>query len=131
MSPASAAEKLLLDAILQRLDLLEAFAQHRFVEQCLDILESWPEDERDIQANVPRTLKPDADAEIYRAVEAAKGELGIYMRSDGTDKPARFKIRSPCFSNLQALGEMTEGEYIPDLVASLGSLDIVLGEVDR
>ena len=53
------------------------------------------------------------------------------MRSDGTDTPARFKIRSPCFSNLQTLPEMAEGEYVPDLVAALGSLDIVLGEVDR
>ncbi|RQG87099.1 NADH-quinone oxidoreductase subunit D [Natrarchaeobius halalkaliphilus] len=103
----------------------------KIVEQCLDLIADWPEDDREVQANVPRTLKPDADSETYRAVEAAKGELGIYMRSDGTDKPARFKIRSPCFSNLQALEEMSEGEYIPDLIASLGSLDIVLGEVDR
>ncbi|WP_254537747.1 NADH-quinone oxidoreductase subunit D [Halomarina litorea] len=103
----------------------------KIVEQCVDLLEDWPEEEREIQSNVPRTLKPDVDREIYRAVEAAKGELGIYIRSDGTDKPARFKIRSPCFSNLQTLPEMAEGEYIPDLVASLGSLDIVLGEVDR
>jgi NADH-quinone oxidoreductase subunit C/D len=103
----------------------------KIIEQCVDLLEEWPEDERTIQANVPRTLKPDPDTEIYRGVEAAKGELGIYMRSDGTDKPARFKIRSPCFCNLHTLREMTEGEYIPDLIASLGSLDIVLGEVDR
>ena len=103
----------------------------RIVEQCIDILEDWPEDEREIQSNVPRTLKPPADAETYRAVEGAKGELGIYIRSDGTDTPARFKIRSPCFHNLSALAEMSEGEYIPDLIASLGSLDIVLGEVDR
>ena len=103
----------------------------RIVEQCVDLLEDWPEDDRTVQANVPRTLRPDADREIYTAVEAAKGELGIYMRSDGTDKPARFKIRSPCFCNLHTLREMTEGEYIPDLIASLGSLDIVLGEVDR
>jgi len=103
----------------------------KIIEQCIDLLEDWPEEDRTIQANVPRTLKPDDDAEIYRAVEGAKGELGIYMRSDGTDKPARFKIRSPCFSNLQTLPEMAEGEYVPDLVAALGSLDIVLGEVDR
>jgi NADH-quinone oxidoreductase subunit C/D len=103
----------------------------RIIEQCLELLEEWPEDERNIQANVPRTLKPDPDTEIYRAVEAAKGELGIYMRSDGTDKPARFKIRSPCFCNLQTLPTMSEGEYIPDMIASLGSLDVVLGEVDR
>jgi NADH-quinone oxidoreductase subunit C/D len=103
----------------------------RIIEQCLELLEEWPEDEREIQSNVPRTLKPDPDTEIYRAVEAAKGELGIYMRSDGTDKPARFKIRSPCFCNLQTLPTMSEGEYIPDMIASLGSLDVVLGEVDR
>jgi len=103
----------------------------RIIEQCVDLLEDWPEDERDIQSNVPRTLRPDPDKEIYRAVEGAKGELGIYIRSDGTDKPARFKIRSPCFCNLQTLPVMAEGEYVPDMIAALGSLDIVLGEVDR
>ena len=103
----------------------------KIIEQCVDLLEDWPEDNRTIQSNVPRTIRPEDDAEIYRAVEGAKGELGIYIRSDGTEKPARFKIRSPCFSNLQTLPEMSNGEYIPDLVASLGSLDIVLGEVDR
>ena len=103
----------------------------KIIEQCVDLLEDWPEDERNIQANVPRTIRPDEDKEIYRAVEGAKGELGIYMRSDGTEKPGRFKIRSPCFSNLQTLPEMANGEYIPDVVAALGSLDIVLGEVDR
>ncbi len=103
----------------------------RIIEQCVDLLEEWPEDDRQIQSNVPRTLKPDSDTEIYRAVEGAKGELGIYIRSDGTDKPARFKIRSPAFCNLQSLEVMAEGEYVPDMVAALGSLDIVLGEVDR
>ncbi|MCL7418340.1 MAG: NADH-quinone oxidoreductase subunit D [Halalkalicoccus sp.] len=103
----------------------------RIIEQCIDLLEDWPEEDREIQSNVPRTLRPDPDTEIYRAVEAAKGELGIYIRADGTDKPARFKIRSPCFSNLHTLPEMAEGEYVADLVASLGSLDIILGEVDR
>ena len=103
----------------------------KIIEQCVDILEDWPEAERTIQANVPRTLRPDDDTEIYRAVEAAKGELGIYIRSDGTDKPARFKIRGPSFSNLQSLPEMADGESIPDLIASLGSLDTIMGEVDR
>ena len=103
----------------------------KIVEQCIDLLEDWPDDERNIQSNVPRTIKPDDDTEIYKSVEGAKGELGIYMRADGTEKPARFKIRSPCFSNLQTLPEMSNGEYVPDAIASLGSLDIVLGEVDR
>jgi len=115
--------------VLVRLRELEESA--RIIEQCVDLLEEWPEDDREIQANVPRTLRPDPDREIYRAVEGAKGELGIYIRSDGTDKPARFKIRSPCFSNLHTLAEMSAGEYVPDMIASLGSLDIVLGEVDR
>ncbi|MDF9745294.1 NADH-quinone oxidoreductase subunit D [Natrinema salsiterrestre] len=115
--------------VLVRMQEVEESA--KIIEQCVDLLEDWPEDERTVQSNVPRTLKPDADTEIYRSVEAAKGELGIYMRSDGTDKPGRFKIRSPCFHNLSALPEMSEGEYVPDLIASLGSLDIVLGEVDR
>jgi len=103
----------------------------KIIEQCVDLLEEWPEDDRTIQSNVPRTLRPEADTEIYRAVEAAKGELGIYIRSDGTETPARFKIRGPSFSNLQALPEMAEGEYVPDLIATLGSLDTIMGEVDR
>ena len=103
----------------------------RIIEQCIDLLEDWPEDERNIQSNVPRTLKPEAGKETYKAVEGAKGELGIYIRSDGTEKPGRFKIRSPCYNNLSALEEMSTGEYVPDLIATLGSLDVILGEVDR
>ncbi|AFK18684.1 NADH-quinone oxidoreductase subunit D [Haloferax mediterranei ATCC 33500] len=103
----------------------------KIIDQCVDLLEDWPEDERNLQSNVPRTLKPDEDTEVYRAVEAAKGELGIYIRSDGTDKPARFKIRGPSFSNLQVLPEIANGEYVADLIASIGSLDTIMGEVDR
>ncbi|UPW00062.1 NADH-quinone oxidoreductase subunit D [Halorussus gelatinilyticus] len=115
--------------VLVRMQEVEESA--KIIGQCVDILEDWPEDERTIQSNVPRTLKPEPDTEVYKAVEAAKGEMGVYIRSDGTSKPARFKIRSPCFNNLHALGEMSIGEYVPDLVAALGSLDIVLGSVDR
>ena len=115
--------------LLVRLQEVEESA--KIIDQCVDLLEDWPDDDRTIQSNVPRTIKPEADSEIYRAVEAAKGELGIYIRSDGTETPARFKIRGPSFSNLQALPEMAEGEYIPDLIASLGSLDTIMGEVDR
>src|SRR6056297_2495804 len=115
--------------VLVRMQEVEESA--KIIQQCVDLLEDWPEDDREIQANVPRTLKPDAGKQTYQAVEGAKGELGIYIRADGTDKPARFKIRSPCFSNLQTLPEMSQGEYIPDMIAALGSLDVVLGEVDR
>jgi NADH-quinone oxidoreductase subunit C/D len=103
----------------------------RIVEQCIDLLENWPADDRVVQANVPRTLRPDADTETYRAVESAKGELGIYIRADGTETPARFKIRGPSFSNLSALPEMATGEYVADLIATLGSLDPIMGDVDR
>jgi NADH-quinone oxidoreductase subunit C/D len=115
--------------VLVRLREVEESA--RIVAQCVDLLEDWPEDEREIQANVPRTIKPDPDTEVYRAVEAAKGELGIYIRADGTEQPARFKIRGPSFSNLSALPAMAEGEYVPDLMATVGSLDTIMGEVDR
>jgi NADH-quinone oxidoreductase subunit C/D len=115
--------------LLVRLREIEQSA--RIIEQCVDLLEDWPEEDRQVQANVPRTIKPPEDAEIYRAVEAAKGELGVYIRSDGTQKPARFKIRGPSFSHLSALEEMTEGELVADLVATLGSLDTIMGEVDR
>ncbi len=115
--------------VLVRLRELEESA--KIVEQCVDLLAEWPADDREIQSNVPRTLRPEYDSEVYRAVEAAKGELGIYIRSDGTDTPARFKIRGPSFSNLQALPEMSEGEYIADMIATLGSLDTIMGEVDR
>ncbi|MFW6003062.1 MAG: NADH-quinone oxidoreductase subunit C, partial [Halanaeroarchaeum sp.] len=115
--------------LLVRMEEVEESA--KIIEQCVDLLEDWPEDDREIQSNVPRTLKPEAGKEIYRAVEAPKGELGIYIRSDGTAKPARFKIRGPSFNNLSALQVMSEGELISDLIATLGSLDIILAEVDR
>jgi NADH-quinone oxidoreductase subunit C/D len=113
--------------VLVRLKEIEESAA--IVDQCVDLLEDWPTEDRNCQANVPRTLKP--SGECYRAVEGAKGELGIYIRADGTDTPARFKIRGPSFSNLSALPAMAEGEYVPDLVATLGSLDTIMGEVDR
>ncbi|MFB6140960.1 MAG: NADH-quinone oxidoreductase subunit D, partial [Halosimplex sp.] len=115
--------------VLVRLREVEQSA--RIVEQCVDLLEDWPDDEREIQANVPRTLRPDPDAEIYRAVESAKGELGIYVRSDGTDSPARFKIRGPSFSHVSLLPEIARGEFVPDLIATIGSLDPIMGDVDR
>ena len=113
--------------VLVRLREMEESAA--IVEQCVDLLRDWPEADRACQANVPRTLKP--SGECYRAVEGAKGELGIYIRADGTETPARFKIRGPSFSNLSALPAMAEGEYVSDLVATLGSLDTIMGEVDR
>ena len=69
--------------------------------------------------------------EIYAAVEAPKGEFGVYLVSDGTDKPYRCKIRAPGYAHLQAMDYMCRGHMLADISAILGSLDIVFGEVDR
>jgi len=69
--------------------------------------------------------------ETYAAVEAPKGEFGIYLISDGANKPYRLKIRAPGFAHLAALDEMARGHMIADAVAIIGTQDIVFGEVDR
>ncbi len=69
--------------------------------------------------------------EVYHAIEGSKGELGVYIKSDGGPKPARVHFRGPSFVNLSALPHMCEGEMIADVVAVIGSIDIVLGEIDR
>lgn len=69
--------------------------------------------------------------EAYTSVEGPKGELGWYLISDGSPRPYRFRVRPPCFLNLQALPEMVKGHLVADIVAVIGSVDIVLGEIDR
>ncbi len=69
--------------------------------------------------------------EVYAAVEAPKGEFGVYLVADGTNKPYRCKLRAPSYSHLQAMDFMCRGHMLADLSAVLGSLDIVFGEVDR
>jgi NADH-quinone oxidoreductase subunit D len=69
--------------------------------------------------------------EAYAAIEAPKGELGFYFVSDGTPRPWRMKVRSPSFVNLQTLPTMIEGRLVADVITAIGSLDIVLGEIDR
>jgi len=71
------------------------------------------------------------EGEVYQAVESPRGEMGYYIVSDGTAKPYRVHMRSPSFANLQALPAMCEGRLIADVVAAIGSIDIVLGDVDR
>jgi NADH-quinone oxidoreductase subunit D len=69
--------------------------------------------------------------EVYQAIESPRGELGVYVASDGSPRPWRVHFRSPSFVNLQALPKMVEGRIFADVVASIGTIDIVLGEVDR
>jgi len=69
--------------------------------------------------------------EVYQAIESPRGEMGYYIMSDGTAKPYRVHMRSPSYANMQALNKMCEGRLIADVVAAIGSIDIVLGEIDR
>ncbi|HEX9221767.1 MAG TPA: NADH dehydrogenase (quinone) subunit D [Candidatus Acidoferrales bacterium] len=69
--------------------------------------------------------------EAYQTIESPRGELGFYVASDGSPKPLRVKVRAPSFVNLQSLSRLTEGRLIADVIACIGTIDIVLGEVDR
>jgi len=71
------------------------------------------------------------EGEAYAAVEAPKGEFGVYLVSDGTNTPYKCKIRAPGFAHLQAMDFLCKGHMLADVSAILGSLDIVFGEVDR
>ncbi len=82
------------------------------------------------QGKVPARLKPKY-SEIYCRTETPRGELGFYLVADGATAPWRCKVRSPCFSNLSVIGELAPGLMIADLVAVLGSIDVVMGDVDR
>ena len=95
------------------------------IEQALDGLPEGP-----VMAKVPKIIKPPV-GEVYHSIEGPKGELGVYMVSDGTGKPYRMRIRPPSYINLQSLKRMSIGHLVADVVALIGTLDIVLGEVDR
>ena len=75
-------------------------------------------------------IRPPA-GEVYMRAENPRGEIGVYLVSDGTDRPHRIKVRPPSFCNLSALKHMLKDAWIADSVVILGALDIVLGEVDR
>jgi len=97
----------------------------RIIRQALDRL---PEGEG--RAKVPKYIKP-AAGEVYHVVESPRGEQGFYLVSKGGEMPYRMRFRSPSFVNLQALPIMCKGQLIADVVAVIGSIDIVLGDVDR
>jgi NADH-quinone oxidoreductase subunit D len=123
---------------------------HKIVQQALSRLKPGP-----VKADAPKVVLPDREAmkkhmdalihhfliiaegfdvpagEVYFPIEASKGELGVYMKSDGGSKPSRVHFRGPSFVNLSALPQMAEGGMVADIVAVIGSLDIVLGEIDR
>jgi NADH-quinone oxidoreductase subunit D len=98
----------------------------KIIEQCLDKLGPGPI----MPERMPRMLRT-PPGEVYLRTEAPRGEYGIYMVSKGGNRPYRMKVRSACLSNIQALRDMTVGQYVADAIIVLGSLDIVLSEVDR
>jgi NADH-quinone oxidoreductase subunit D len=106
---------------------IEEFHQSiRIIRQALDGLPEGP-----IIGKVPRLLRPPA-GETYHAIESPKGEIGFFIVSDGkSNTPYRFRVRPPSFCNLQALPRLVKGHLVSDVVALIGSIDIVLGEVDR
>jgi NADH-quinone oxidoreductase subunit D len=97
----------------------------RIISQAVEGIPEGP-----IIAKVPKVLKP-PPGEIYHSIEAPKGELGYFIVSDGSTQPYRLRVRPPSFVNLQALDKMVQGQLVADVVAVIGTLDIVLGEVDR
>ncbi|MFH0989116.1 MAG: NADH-quinone oxidoreductase subunit D [bacterium] len=105
----------------------------REMEQSLNIVEQAIDKipEGNVQAAIPKRIRPEPGLEIYARTETPRGELGFYIMSDGTSSPFRVKGRAPAFSNLQALPEISRGVMIADIVLIAGSVDIVLGEVDR
>lgn len=103
----------------------EVIQSIKIVRQVLQKLEPGP-----IMAKVPKVIKLPA-GEVYMRHECPRGELGIHLISDGGKTPYRLKVKSPCFTHVSMLPHVAPGQMIADFVASVGSIDIVLGEVDR
>jgi len=136
------------DRYLVRME--EMHQSRRIVEQVIENLPDGP-----IKADAPQVVLPDKEdvetridalirhfkigfagfdtpvGEVFQSVEASKGELSYYIVSDGGNKPFRLRVRAPSFANLGALSKMIEGHMIADVIATIGSIDIVLGEIDR
>jgi NADH-quinone oxidoreductase subunit D len=108
---------------------LEIEESLKIIEQCIS---KMPTSEGfNPKSAIPKRIRPKA-GEVYGRAENPRGELGFYIMSDGkSTKPLRCKARSSCFVNLSAMKDLSKGQLIPDLVAIIGSIDIVLGEVDR
>lgn len=110
---------------------LELEESRKIVLHCLDLLEKEPIDSHDLIKQARRAYKGKKGRESYVRVENPRGELGYYIVSDGKANPYRVRARGPSFNNLSILSDISEGSMVADLCAIIGSIDIVLGEVDR
>jgi NADH-quinone oxidoreductase subunit D len=97
----------------------------RMIRQCIEGLP-----EGDVMAKVPKVLRPPA-GEVYACVESPRGELGVHLLSDGSDTPYRFHYRAPSLFAMQVLEEILPGHMLADAIMLIGSVDVVLGEIDR
>ena len=125
---------------------------NRIIRQCVDWLRANPGpvmvDDHKIAPPTREEMKDDMESlihhfklftegycvpagEAYAAVEQPKGEFGVYLVSDGANKPYRLKVRAPGFAHLAAMDEMVQGHMLADVVAVIGTQDIVFGEIDR
>ena len=130
--------------------ILEMYESIKIIEQCIENMPGGPIKTTDNKISPPKRkdMKMSMEAlihhfklytegyhvpagEVYTAVEAPKGEFGVYLVSDGTNKPYRCRVRAPGFAHIQGLDFMSRGHMLADVVAVLGSQDIVFGEVDR
>ncbi len=111
------------DRYLVRLE--EMRQSRRIIVQALDKLPDGP-----VNAKLPKIVKPPI-GDYYHSIEGPKGEIGCYLVSDGTAQPWRVRVRPPSLINLQALKKLCLGHLVADVVAIIGTLDIVLGEIDR
>ncbi len=122
----------------------------RIIKQCLALMPAGPVVTSDVKVAPPKRalMKQSMEAlihhfklysegyhvpagEAYAAVEAPKGEFGVFLVSDGTNKPYKCKIRAPGFAHLQALDFISKGHMLADVSAIIGTLDVVFGEIDR
>jgi NADH-quinone oxidoreductase subunit D len=104
---------------------LEMEQSLKIIEQAIDQIPDG-----DVSSAIPKRVKP-PEGQVYARVENPRGELGYFIISDGSVNPYRIKVRAPSFVNLAVMGELCKGHMIADVVAILGSIDIVLGEIDR
>ena len=105
--------------------MMEMHESVKIIRQCLEGIEEGP-----IMGKVSKIVKP-PKGEVYMRTECPRGELGYHLVSDGTKTPYRVKVKSSCFTHTSMLPDMAPGLMVADFVAAIGSIDIVLGEVDR